>query len=107
MLTFELSGIVLRELKLGGYQSGQLGQTVNLLSYDFVGSNPALPTYLMNEEASVTQLVECQPSKLNVAGSIPVTRFQKPLRMALKAIPRDTPGRAILLMRSQTRSHGD
>ena len=36
-------------------------------------------------------------SKLNVAGSIPVTRFQKPLRMALKAIaqqvtsPRKTP----------------
>ena len=28
----------------GRYQSGQLGQTVNLLSYDFVGSNPALPT---------------------------------------------------------------
>ena len=27
-------------------------------------------------------------SKLNVAGSIPVTRFQKPLRMALKAILR-------------------
>ena len=40
-------------------------------------------------------------SKLNVAGSIPVTRFQKPLRMAFKAIPRDAPGRAILLMRSQ------
>ncbi len=29
---------------MGRYQSGQLGQTVNLLSYDFVGSNPALPT---------------------------------------------------------------
>lgn len=28
----------------GRYQSGQLGQTVNLLSEDFVGSNPALPT---------------------------------------------------------------
>jgi hypothetical protein len=28
----------------GRYQSGQLGQTVNLLSDDFVGSNPALPT---------------------------------------------------------------
>ncbi len=25
--------------------------------------------------AGVTQLVECQPSKLNVAGSTPVTRF--------------------------------
>ena len=29
---------------LGRYQSGQLGQTVNLLAYAFVGSNPALPT---------------------------------------------------------------
>ena len=29
---------------MGRYQSGQLGQTVKLLSYDFVGSNPALPT---------------------------------------------------------------
>lgn len=30
----------------GRYPSGQRGQTVNLLSYDFVGSNPALPTIL-------------------------------------------------------------
>jgi hypothetical protein len=29
---------------LGEYQSGQLGQTVNLLSYDFIGSNPISPT---------------------------------------------------------------
>ncbi len=29
---------------LGRYQSGQLGQTVTLLAYAFVGSNPALPT---------------------------------------------------------------
>jgi hypothetical protein len=29
---------------LGEYQSGQLGQAVNLMSYDFVGSNPASPT---------------------------------------------------------------
>ena len=28
----------------GEYQSGQLGQTVNLLSYDFIGSNPISPT---------------------------------------------------------------
>ena len=56
---------------MGRYQSGQLGQTVNLLSYDFAGSNPALPTRTL---AGVTQLVECQPSKLNVAGSNPVAR---------------------------------
>ena len=28
----------------GGYQSGQLGRTVNPLSYDFEGSNPSPPT---------------------------------------------------------------
>ena len=35
---------VLRKIELGEYQSGQLGQTVNLLSYDFIGSNPISPT---------------------------------------------------------------
>ena len=29
---------------LGSYQSGQMGQTVNLLAYAFGGSNPSLPT---------------------------------------------------------------
>ena len=32
------------KILLGEYQSGQLGQTVNLLSYDFIGSNPISPT---------------------------------------------------------------
>ena len=32
------------ESKLGKYQSGQMGQTVNLLAYAFGGSNPSLPT---------------------------------------------------------------
>ena len=49
---------------MGGYQSGQLGQTVNLLAHAFVGSNPAPPT-----NAEVAQLVEHQPSKLRVASS--------------------------------------
>ena len=31
-------------LKLGVFQSGQMGQTVNLLSFDFGGSNPSAPT---------------------------------------------------------------
>ena len=30
---------------MGGYQSGQMGQTVTLLSQDFEGSNPSPPTY--------------------------------------------------------------
>ena len=29
----------------GSYQSGQMGQTVNLLAYAFGGSNPSLPTF--------------------------------------------------------------
>ena len=28
----------------GRFQSGQMGRTVTPLSYDFAGSNPALPT---------------------------------------------------------------
>ena len=31
---------------MGKYQSGQMGQTVNLLAYAFGGSNPSLPTTL-------------------------------------------------------------
>ena len=38
----------------GKYQSGQMGQTVNLLSFDFGGSNPSLPTII----AEVAQLIE-------------------------------------------------
>ena len=33
------------EQNKGSYQSGQMGQTVNLLAYAFGGSNPSLPTY--------------------------------------------------------------
>ena len=40
--------------KKGKYQSGQMGQTVNLLSFDFGGSNPSLPTKI----AEVAQLIE-------------------------------------------------
>ena len=66
----------------GEYQSGQMGQTVNLLVYTFGGSNPSSPTkarqnrsgfYFENqvfeEIAEVAQSVEHQPSKLRVAGS--------------------------------------
>jgi hypothetical protein len=57
----------------GEYQSGQLGQTVNLLSYDFAGSNPASPT-----ACGCSSMVEQQPSKLKTR-----VRFPSP---ALKAI---------------------
>ena len=80
------------EQNKGSYQSGQMGQTVNLLAYAFGGSNPSLPTkkvpvgvarfpvvpacghrgwrgltlirYIF---AEVAQLIEHQPSKLRVA----------------------------------------
>ena len=55
---------------MGKYQSGQMGQTVNLLSFDFGGSNPSLPTKI----AEVAQLIEHEPSKLRVAGLSPVFR---------------------------------
>lgn len=75
-----------------------MDQTVTLLSYDFVGSNPTLPTFykkyfvgfekylrfanrlptvFVNKNAEVAQLVERQPSKLNVASSTLVFRSQK------------------------------
>ena len=55
----------------GRYSSGQRGQTVNLLVFTFTGSNPVLPTISI---AGVAQLVERQPSKLNVASSNLVSR---------------------------------
>ena len=36
---------------LGKYQSGQMGQTVNLLAYAFGGSNPSLPTAFIGSYA--------------------------------------------------------
>ncbi len=44
----------------GGYQSGQMGQTVNLLSFDFGGSNPSPPTLkiIYREYAEIAQLIE-------------------------------------------------
>ena len=51
-------------LQKGEYQSGQMGQTVNLLVYTFGGSNPSSPTI---PYAEVAQLIEHQPSKLRVA----------------------------------------
>ena len=45
----------------GGYQSGQMGQTVNLLSFDFGGSNPSPPTKKFAET-----LVLVIPSNFNL-----------------------------------------
>lgn len=43
---------------MGKYQSGQMGQTVNLLAYAFGGSNPSLPTTPKRRIAEVAQLIE-------------------------------------------------
>ena len=59
---------------MGSFQSGQMGQTVNLLSFDFGGSNPSLPT---NNTAEVAQLIEHQPSKLRVASLSLVFRSKR------------------------------
>ena len=70
---------------LGRWQSGLMHQTVNLAAKAFGGSNPSLPTASESSQntrmihdgknyAVVAQLVEHQPSKLRVAGSIPVRR---------------------------------
>ena len=53
-----------------GFPSGQREQTVNLPPYGFEGSNPSPSTVI----AGVAQLVELQPSKLNVASSNLVAR---------------------------------
>ena len=49
---------------LGVFQSGQMGQTVNLLSFDFGGSNPSAPTLsvrsLTRESSSVDRALAFQ-----------------------------------------------
>ena len=46
----------------GVYQSGQMGQTVNLLAYAYGGSNPSAPTFkivlIVVVYAKVAHLVE-------------------------------------------------
>jgi hypothetical protein len=78
---------------LVGCPSGQREQAVNLPASAYEGSNPSPTTPALlttaarkssgvrygshvtrSKTAGVTQLVECQPSKLNVAGSNPVSR---------------------------------
>ena len=44
------------QTNLGVFQSGQMGQTVNLLSFDFGGSNPSAPT--SRDIAEIAQLIE-------------------------------------------------
>ena len=58
-----------------GCPSGQREQAVNLPAYAYSGSNPLPSTKRAGTNAAgVAQLVERQLSKLNVAGSNPVSR---------------------------------
>ena len=66
---------------MGRFQSGQMGQTVNLLRHRFGGSNPSLPTCF----AEVAQLIEHQPSKLRAAGLSPVFRSRNKTTIAYVA----------------------
>src|SRR3982074_2707959 len=78
-----------------GYPSGQRGQTVNLLAYSFVGSNPAPSTSegcgvvpLATTECGCSSMVERQPSKL-----ITWVRFPSPAPNG--AAPRTSVGRQV------------
>jgi hypothetical protein len=94
---------------LEGCPSGQREQAVNLPASASVGSNPTPSTAApsLPDEASgsdfagVAQLVERQPSKLNVAGSTPVSR-------SLVSLGGQDPGfasfRANVVLRSSVRS---
>ena len=68
-LLYLCSAIAKARLQSGRFQSGQMGQTVNLLRHRFGGSNPSLPTTGPRRAiiAVVAQLIEHQPSKLRVA----------------------------------------
>ena len=67
-----------RDAGLVGCPSGQREQTVNLPASAYEGSNPSPTT----RRAGVAQLVERQPSKLNVAGSNPVARSSSQAHLA-------------------------
>ena len=64
-----------------GCPSGQREQAVNLPAQVYVGSNPT-PSTAPRNSAGVAQLVERQPSKLNVAGSNPVSRSSESAHLA-------------------------
>ena len=66
-----------------GCPSGQREQAVNLPAHAYVGSNPTPSTNTLcvirhaEGPAGVAQLVERQPSKLNVVGSNPISRSDR------------------------------
>ena len=59
---------------MGKYQSGQMGQTVNLLSFDFGGSNPSLPTKNCGS-SSVDRALAFQAEGRGFEPRLPLTIF--------------------------------
>ena len=51
----------------GGYQSGQMGQTVNLLAYAYGGSNPSPPTPIAGSVGSGKRSGNCGSSSVGRA----------------------------------------
>ena len=62
---------------MGSYQSGQMGQTVNLLAYAFGGSNPSLPTTLKRVcgSSSVDRALAFQAGGRGFEPRLPLTIF--------------------------------
>ena len=83
-----MSGLSVKKI-LGRYQSGQMGQTVNLLAYAFGGSNPSLPT--PNRSGLSDAVCFCGSSSVDRAS-------------AFQAEGREFEPRLPLLIRTQVRS---
>ncbi len=65
--------------------------------------NPRIDATICGNHAGVTQLVECQPSKLNVEGSSPFARFRKRLKkIDLNLYTTNLPGRQIDLCSAES-----
>ena len=59
---------------LGVFQSGQMGQTVNLLSFDFGGSNPSAPTQETCGNSSVDRALAFQAGGRGFEPRFPLKR---------------------------------
>ncbi len=67
-----VGSITFSDRSTGRYRSGQTGQTVNLLAYAFLGSNPSLPTiHRLERPCRRSSGVEQRFCKAKVVGSIP------------------------------------
>ena len=58
---------------MGVFQSGQMGQTVNLLSFDFGGSNPSAPTQETCGNSSVDRALAFQAGGRGFEPRFPLT----------------------------------